>query len=79
MEAYTVRYRRESGLEHVLPMDPGSWEAVPLGQRVALRVTYADSTEVRVLPADSLSACRRWHLHPQSAPPDSLGCSPAAP
>ena len=61
------------GETHVVSLPHGRWGRLRVGDRVALRVRDGAAT---VLPPDSLSRCRRWHMGKGGAPPDSLGCSP---
>jgi hypothetical protein len=76
-QTYQVDLRdARTGRVHTLNLPNGRWLAFRPGQRVALRVE-ADSVES--LPADSLSACRRWHRDGKPVPADSLGCSPPPP
>lgn len=74
-QRYEVVFRETGGgRRHTVPMPHGRWGRFRPGDRVALRL--ASGSEPAILPADSLSSCRRWHLGKGKPPPDSLGCSP---
>lgn len=80
METYYLSFRRQEngspfGARVALPV----WARWRVGDRVALRVTIDDSVRTDVLPADSLSLCRRWHRSRKDPPGDSIGCSPLPP
>jgi hypothetical protein len=80
---YTVTYAwGESGMTSAVAVDSAAWAAVAVGDHAALRLA-ADGTPARVLPADSLPDCRRWHRdHSFADQPELLaafGCTPVTP
>jgi Zn-finger in Ran binding protein and others len=72
---------RQAGQRHSLPISLLDWPRYSPGQQLAVRVKEVDDTlRTFLLPRDSMSACRRWHLGRDKKPPhDSLGCSPPPP
>ncbi|HEY0018222.1 MAG TPA: hypothetical protein VGC13_18045 [Longimicrobium sp.] len=77
-ERYTLVLREPGGARRTLDLGMLQWSGWRPGERVALR-TGDDGAQVRILPADSLAACRRWHRDRKKPPADSLGCSPPPP
>lgn len=80
-QAYWMSFRRAGGTPLGTQVDLSVFSGWRVGQRVSLRLDEQSSRALAVLPADSLSACRRWHLgrDRDNPPGDSLGCSPPPP
>lgn len=70
-QRYEVTFRETEGMKpHTVQYPDGVWRRFRVGDRVALRLNRGEPV---VLPADSLSECRRW-VRDGGAPPDSMGC-----
>jgi hypothetical protein len=77
-QRYEVVFRETGGeRRHTMLMPQERWGRFRAGERVALGPS--SGSDPIILPADSLSKCRRWHMGKGKPPPDSLGCSPAQP
>jgi hypothetical protein len=76
-ERYVVTLRRPGMPDHVFEIQPHEWGSFRAGQRLAAS-DYDGYGRPILFPADSLTACVRWHRgeDPRNPPPDSLGCSP---
>ncbi|HEX2077171.1 MAG TPA: Ran-binding zinc finger domain-containing protein [Longimicrobium sp.] len=79
-DRYTLTLR-QAGQRRTIPISLLQWPLYRPGQRLAVREKRVDdTTRTFLLPPDSMSACRRWHLgRDKKPPPDSLGCSPPPP
>ena len=78
-ELYTVTYRKLDGTTLQVNTWRMFWTPLTVGEHVGLRIAHDDASNVQALPADSLSDCRKWHVHPRDKEPPGLGCSPQVP
>jgi hypothetical protein len=73
---YLLTMRDAEGKRYSAAVAEDEFAAYRPGQRVAFAPIGGRRWRDAVLPADSLSACKRWHRGRGKPPPDSLGCSP---
>jgi hypothetical protein len=81
-DEYWMTFRRPGGARFGARVPLDVWLRWQVWERVALRQDDERTPPgLDILPADSLSVCRRWHRgrDRDNPPGDSLGCSPPPP